>query len=123
MKAETTLMQKIQLKASELGWRLFRNNVGLGWTGRPVPVKGTNHVLLQNAKRIRFGLAIGSSDLVGIRPVKITADMVGTTIGQFVAREIKTPKGHATSEQIDFVLMVNRLGGDGLIISSVNAIE
>lgn len=119
MKAETSLMQKIQVKASQLGWRLFRNNIGVGWTGKPVPIKGTHHVLLQNAQRIRFGLAVGSADLIGWKPIKITGDMVGQTIAQFVAREVKTQRGYASEQQINFILSVNNAGGDGLIITSV----
>ena len=68
---EDDVKKVILLKASKLGWRLWRNNVGVLKDERGVP--------------IRFGLAntskavngeLKSGDLIGIRPVLITPDMV-----------------------------------------------
>lgn len=74
----------MRLAAAAAGIPLLRNNVGAcrDKTGR----------------LIRFGLGndssqlnrvFKSSDLIGIRPVMITEDMVGQVIGQFVAIECK----------------------------------
>ena|ERR1035437_3630799 len=84
MRNEADIQNEVRLAASAAGWRVFRNNVGTLLTERGVPV--------------RFGLAndsvsvnkyVKSGDLIGIRPVLITADMVGKTIGQFVSLEVK----------------------------------
>jgi hypothetical protein len=99
--AETKIRHRVQLEASRRGWRLFRNSVGQIW---------------HNDRLIRFGLCPGSSDLIGWRPVKITADMVGKTIALFTAREVKTSVGRATKEQIGFIRAVNLDGGDGKIV-------
>jgi len=81
---ESNVLQTIRMKASELGWRIFRNN------------SGALHA--SNGNFIRFGLGnesfgmnkiIKSGDLIGIRPVLITQEMVGTIIGQFVSLEVK----------------------------------
>lgn len=110
---EHKVQDDARLLASQMGWRLFRNNKGV----LPDPKTG---------RWIRFGLcndtpALGerlrSSDLIGIRPVVITPDMVGSTIGQFVAREIKKAgwkyKGTEHEEaQLRFGELVIGLGGD-----------
>ena len=94
---EQAIMQRVQLAASRLGWRLFRNNVGCLPDARGVPVT--------------FGLCPGSADLVGWRSVVVTPDMVGQTIAQFVAVEVKGPKGRLTPVQANWLNAVEQAGG------------
>src|ERR1035437_7420709 len=84
MKNEADIQNEVRLAASANGWRLWRNNLGAGQ--------------LANGQFVRWGLAndtsavnhnVKSGDLIGIRPVLITADMVGHTLGQFVSMEVK----------------------------------
>jgi hypothetical protein len=84
--------------------RLWRNNTGAlkDATGRLV----------------RYGLCPGSSDLIGLRQVTITPDMVGQTIAQFVAIEVKD-RGRATPEQERFIAMVQQAGGMAGVARSV----
>ena len=104
--AETELQQRIRLALgtrSEL--RLFRNQVGQlpdPRTGRPV----------------QFGLARGSADLIGWRTVTITPDMVGKTVGVFVAIEVKD-RGRLTPEQERFIAEVQQAGGLAGVARSV----
>lgn len=114
---EAAIIAKIRLKASQKGWYLWRNNVGATYT--------------KNGDFIRFGLAndskeinfrLKSSDLIGIKPMKITQEMVGKTVGVFVAREIKHGKwkyaGTQREEaQLNFVNLINSLGGDAEFIA------
>lgn len=95
---ETNIQQLVRLRASELGARLFRNNVGLLYTedGRPVKV----------------GLCTGSSDLIGY-----------TKLGKFLALEIKKPGRKATDAQQNFIDAVNKSGGIGAIISDPNQLD
>lgn len=109
---EHKVQDDARLLASQMGWRLFRNNKGVLLDARGVPVRfGLCNETAALGKRLR------SSDLIGIRPVEITLDMVGTTIGQFVAREIKKVgwkyKGTEHEEaQLRFGELVIGLGGD-----------
>lgn len=109
---EARVQDKARLLASKMGWRLFRNNVGVLKDERGVPVRyGICNDSPAMNKRIK------SSDLIGIRPVVITPDMVGSTIGQFVAREVKKAgwkyKGTEHEQaQLAFGTLVIGLGGD-----------
>jgi len=110
--SESSVQTRVRLEASRIGARLFRNNVG---------------AYQSEAGFVRYGLcnetsamneAIKSSDLIGIKPVVITQGMVGSTIGQFMAREVKKGSWHYTGTprevaQLKFLEIVNGLGGDG----------
>lgn len=111
-KPEARVQDEARLLASKMGWRLFRNNVGVLKDERGVPVRyGIANDSPAMNKRIK------SSDLIGVRPVVITPDMVGSTIGQFVAREVKKAgwkyKGTEHEEaQLAFGTLIIGLGGD-----------
>lgn len=83
---EQDIQRLIMLALSEAGCLIFRNNVGVLKNAAGIP--------------IRFGLAVGSSDLIGIAPG-----------GRFLAVEIKTPTGKATPEQLRFIEAVRARGG------------
>lgn len=85
MITETTILRRVWKAASALGWTLFRNNIGLA--------------IYPDGSRVQYGLCPGSSDLVGWRTVRITADMVGQDIAQFVGVEVKTATGRLRKEQ------------------------
>jgi hypothetical protein len=111
-KSEAWAQSAVRLEASELGFTLFRNNVGV--------------LKDKNGRPVRFGLGndssrlneiVKSADLIGIRPVKITPEHVGKTMGQFLSREIKEPGWRYTgagreSAQLAWANLVNSLGGD-----------
>jgi len=89
--AESSIQAAIRLAASQRGWRLFRNNVGVMTREDGVPV--------------RFGLAndskqmnqqYKSGDLIGIMPIVVTPEMVGRTIGVFCSVECKHPDWRPT---------------------------
>lgn len=110
--SEDAAQTDVQLEASRKGLRLFRNNVGVlkDKNGRPVRYGLANHTQRMNE-------VIKSGDLIGFRPVEITPAMVGTTIGQFVSREIKPPGWHYTGAgrekaQLAWCELVLSFGGD-----------
>lgn len=113
---EAGIQAHVRHKASEAGWRLWRNNVGAA--------------TLRDGSFVRWGLCndskqvnsqIKSGDLIGIKPVIITEAMIGTTIGQFVSRECKTPgwtynaSDERSKAQMRWAEIVTALGGDAKI--------
>lgn len=110
--SEAAIQARIRLEASRKGMRLWRNNVGAGYS--------------EDGSFMRWGLAndsasvnkvIKSGDLIGLRPVTIGPQHVGHVIGQFVSREVKagswvyrgTPREVA---QLNWANLINSLGGD-----------
>lgn len=111
-KSEAAVQQLARMRIADEGGRVFRNNVGACYD--------------ENGRFIRYGLAndskamnsrIKSSDLIGIRPVRIEPYMIGQTLGQFVARECK-PQGwrytgtEREQGQLRFLELIASLGGD-----------
>lgn len=111
-RSESNVQSRIRLEAAKKGLHLWRNNVG--------------GCVDENGNYIRYGLAndskrlnevIKSSDLIGIRPVKIQPAHVGQVIGQFVAREVKAEGWHFTGTEREeaqkrFIELVLANGGD-----------
>jgi hypothetical protein len=92
--SEKVIQAEIQLELAKVGVRLWRNNVGLFDT--------------KDGRKIRTGLCVGSSDLVGF----------AIPSGRFVAVECKTEKGRATPQQLAFIDAVNKGGGIAFIARS-----
>jgi hypothetical protein len=108
---ETPVQQRIRLLMPSLETMLWRNNSGAFYDG---------------VRMVRYGLAndsaklnekIKSSDLIGIRRVTITPDMIGKTVGIFVAIETKASDWHMTpgdkraAAQGEFHRVVREYGG------------
>jgi hypothetical protein len=70
---------------------MWRNNVG---------------VADQRGARVRYGLAPGSADLVGV------------LAGRFVALEVKTATGRVAVEQSQWLALVRRYGGFAAVVRS-----
>ena len=102
--SEGNIQRAIQLAASSLKARLFRNNVGLFKT--------------KDNRKVRTGLCVGSSDLIGWTKIEVTPDMVGTELAVFTALEVKTPTGKATEEQLNFITAVRDSGGIAAVVRS-----
>jgi len=79
---------------------LWRNNVG----SLERPYGG----------RVRYGLCVGSSDLIGI----VTAVVDGHTVGRFLALEVKRPNERPTKDQLLFLRLVQARGGVAAVVSS-----
>lgn len=93
---ETPIVRRCRLAASERDARLFRNNVGV-----LRDVRG-NYVT--------YGLAPGSSDLVGFVPYTILPEDVGARVAVFTAIECKAEED-LTEEQVAFLKVVREAGG------------
>lgn len=119
MNAETRLQQEILLALSQAGCVVWRNNVGQAWMGKVIHQSG-DQVTLAGAHKMPFGLCVGSSDIIGIKPTVITQDMVGKTVGVFLAPEVKTPTGRMGKMQEPFLSGVREVGGIAGVARSVN---
>ncbi len=116
--SEAAVQARTRVRASKLGMRVWRNNVGAVHDD----ASGTH---------LRYGLAndspgvnaiCKSGDLIGIRPRIIQPGDVGQLIGQFVSLECKragwawanTEREHA---QANWATLVLSLGGDARFIT------
>lgn len=111
--SESRVQSAVRLEASGKDVLLFRNNVGALLDDRGVPVR---YGLANESKAMNE--AIKSSDLIGIRRVTITPELVGRVMGQFVARECKhgawrfSPTDRHEAAQLAFGNLVMSYGGD-----------
>lgn len=115
MTPEGKASDKIHLRASEWGCRLFRNNSGVLMDARGVPVRfGLGNISKKINKKLK------SSDLIGYIPVTVTPEMVGKKVAVFTAVEAK-PEGTVIKEvwpehvrehgQQNFINLINNAGG------------
>ena len=107
MNPETRIQNRILLALSEAGCTVWRNETAGAWVGKQIHRDG-DQVTLTNAHMMTFGLAVGSSDIIGITPE-----------GLFLAVEVKTLKGRPTKEQLRFIEAVRAAGGIAGIARSV----
>jgi len=96
---ETQIQRRIMLALSEAGCTVFRNETSGAWLGKIIHKAG-NQVTIANAHMMVFGLAVGSSDIIGI-----------SQNGKFLAVEVKTATGRASKEQLAFIEAVRAAGG------------
>tara|TARA_Y100001973_G_C5198248_1_gene335802 strand:- start:73 stop:453 length:381 start_codon:yes stop_codon:yes gene_type:complete len=97
--AETVIQQEIRLALGKIkNLRLFRNETGQ----LPDPRTGG---------WIKFGLATGSSDLIGFKTVEVTEQMIGQKLAQFVSIEVKTGTGRLSKTQHNWLETVKKAGG------------
>lgn len=92
----------------------FCNPVGIAFTGDLI--KQNNDIFTIKGRKITYGLGRGTPDLIGIRPVIITPEMVGKKMGQFVGIETKNPNWKFRNtehekEQLKHIELINNLGG------------
>lgn len=107
--SESVILRQILIRASQLGARLFRNQVGV--------------YKLHDGRWLTSGLCVSSSDLIGWTPIVITPEMIGRTLAVFTAVEGKRPKKNATDKQADFISAVVAAGGIAGVARSVEDVE
>lgn len=110
--SETAIQTRVRLEAAAKGVKLWRNNVGATLT----PDGGFVRYGLANDSK-QMNALVKSSDLIGLRAVRIEARHVGHIFGQFVAREVKEGRWSYSGSkrelaQLRFLELVLSLGGD-----------
>ena len=79
---------------------------------------------LRTGRPVQFGLAKGSSDLIGFKTIEVTPDMVGQKLAVFTSIEVKTAKGKLSPMQHNWLSCVNKAGGiTGVARSVQDAIQ
>lgn len=122
-RSEARVQSEVRLEAAREGIYLFRNNVGAG----RVEGGGFMRWGLGNDSK-KFNEVLKSADLVGVRRVLITAEMVGRHIGQFVSRETKKRDWKWTGSadehaQLRWATLINAQGGDAKIVNGVGSFK
>jgi hypothetical protein len=106
---ETALLRSLLIRASDLGVRLFRNNVGK----------------LQDRRGtwVAYGLHEGSPDLVGWTTIEVTPEMVGCRLAVFVGVEAKSADGRVRPAQRAFLDALARAGAVCGVVRSTDDLE
>ena len=99
--------------------KIFRVNVGTGWTGRVTRVS-SSRIVIDDPRPLSTGLPPGFSDLIGWRALTIGPEHVGMTVAQIVAIEVKTPAGRLSKQQSAFLAAVEADGGVAIVARSVH---
>lgn len=113
---EGNLMRRLMLALSGRA-TIFRNNVGIGWTGRIVRNRDGS-ITIHEPRPLHAGLCEGSSDLIGWTTRTVTADMVGQKIAIFTAIEVKTGTGRPSAAQKHFLKCLENAGGIAVVARS-----
>lgn len=95
--SEQELQQRIRLELGRGPVRLWRNNVGA--------------LRDQRGRLVSYGLCPGSSDLIGLRRLRVAPEHLGQELAVFCALEIKSQRGRPTAEQQRFLALVQAMGG------------
>jgi hypothetical protein len=74
----------------------------------------------KNGSFFRYGLGVGTSDLIGWKTITITPDMIGQRIAQFVAIEVKAADGCTSPKQSAFLQSVSDAGGLATVVRSAS---
>lgn len=128
--AEAELLKQFLVAHSKHGSRLFRNNVGLAWTGSKkikfnqvtTITANAGDILIRDARPFRGGFPKGASDLIGFTQITIDSTMVGRSFAVFTAVEAKTEVGKPSREQLAFIRAVNKLGGIAMVARKIEDI-
>jgi hypothetical protein len=102
---EQAIQQQIRLELGVGPVRLWRNNVGA--------------LRDERGRLVTYGLCKGSSDLIGLRQLRIEEQHLGLELGVFCALEVKAAGGRPTAEQRQFLEVIRSRGGLAGVARSV----
>jgi hypothetical protein len=103
--SEQAIQQQIRLELGVGPVRLWRNNVGA--------------LRDERGRLVTYGLCKGSSDLIGLRQLRIEEQHLGLELAVFCALEIKAAGGRPTAEQRHFLEVIRSRGGLAGVARSV----
>ena len=104
---------------------MHRNNVGVGWQGKKVVIAGETYIK-PNKQPVKYGLCVGSSDLIGYTIIELNPDNIAQFLGIencpkicfsprkiaiFTAIEVKGDGDKESPEQKLFIERIRAAGG------------
>jgi len=104
---EKTIEKAVMLTLSQAGCTVWRNATARAWVGKWKGQTRDGDAVIEGARQVRFGLAEGSSDIIGIAPD-----------GRFLAVEVKAAGGRESKAQARFREAVNATGGVAFVARS-----
>jgi hypothetical protein len=126
---ESEILSKIRDACSRGAVRLWRNNVGKGVMIQHKHAQTRQAIISEcielakrrggSGARITYGLQVGSGDLIGLRVVEITPEMVGRKVAVFASCEVKTDTGRESPEQVAWREFIASVGGVAMVARSV----
>lgn len=121
MTSEADLQSAIRLAIARecKHMRMFRNNVGEAWAGKVLKTNEDRTILLRDPYRVVYGLALGSSDLIGWTSMLVTPEMVGHRVAIFTSGEVKLPGKPLPEHQQKWLRAVKEAGGIGRTLRSI----
>lgn len=130
MASDTAFLNRLLIKFGNGRRRLFRNSIGLGWTGNPKTMVRVQEptsvmvypgdVVIRKARALHAGLVKGSGDLIGWEQREIKPEHVGQTWAVFLSWEAKEGAGRLEPEQRNWRDQVRAAGG---IAEEVRSLE
>lgn len=125
--AESATQAEIRLAlGSRSDCRIWRNTVAQGvmgdvtWVRTPTTVRvHPGDAVVRHARVLHAGLAEGSPDLIGLRTIVITPEMIGESIAAFVGVEVKSDAGRQSMIQKSFMGMLTARGALAGVARSV----
>lgn len=125
---ESNIFKACQIRATELGARLWRQQSGQGWIGRSIVIKQPvrldvfpGDVVIRKARVFNAGFP-GISDGGGYCMVTITPEMVGQSLPLVLQVETKAD-GAVTDEQRKFIAHIRKVGGRAGIARSADDVD
>lgn len=95
---ENNVTKRVNAAFCKLKARLFRINLGHGWTGDKI-IRGPGYIKIINPRPFKNTLPSGFPDTLGFTMVKITPEMVGKELPVFTMVEVKTGDGTVRKNQ------------------------
>lgn len=115
---ETDLLRQVLIYGSTLGMRLFRNQVGRYRLALPDCVR-----CQRIGRVVTSGLCVGSADIIGWTPKRMSAADVGHIYLVFTALETKVGKNTTTTEQGAFLSAVHSSGGIAAVVRRLSDVD
>lgn len=119
--SETNIVRQCLERASKLGHRLWRQQVGTGWIGKSRKLEDGS-VIIQNARPFHTGFE-GQLDTGGFTLITITPEMVGRKIPLFTEIEVKTNTGSVRDSQRKRIAYIRSVGGYAGIARSADDVD